>query len=40
VSITNYTFNFTIPWIGASVTMSDYSTTLTGESAGNIPPAI
>jgi Flp pilus assembly protein TadG len=40
VSITNYAFHFTIPWIGGSLTMSDYSTTLTGESAGYTPPTI
>lgn len=37
VSITNYQFQFVIPFIGATITMPSYSTTLTAESAGLIP---
>jgi len=40
VSITGYNFNFVIPLIGATLPMPDYHTTLTGESAGFIPPNI
>jgi len=38
VRITGYQFSFAIPLIGATLTMPDYHTTLTGESAGFIPP--
>lgn len=37
VSITGYSFNFTIPLIGATLVMPSYRTTLTGESAGYVP---
>lgn len=34
VTITDYQFQFVVPIFGASITMPDYNTTLTGESAG------
>ena len=34
VTITEYQFQFVVPIFGASITMPDYNTTLTGESAG------
>ena len=37
VSIDQYQFQFVIPIFGASITMPNYSTTLTGESAGITP---
>lgn len=37
VEITNYQFQFVIPIIGTTITMPNYSTTLTGECAGFIP---
>jgi Flp pilus assembly protein TadG len=37
VSVTSYQFQFVIPIIGATITMPDYTTTLTGESVGWIP---
>lgn len=37
VSVTNYQFQFVVPLIGTSITMPDYTTTLTGESVGWIP---
>lgn len=37
VSITNYQFQFVIPFIGTTITMPSYTTTLTGESAGLVP---
>lgn len=40
VRITNYRFNFVVPLIGTSLTLPDYKATLTGESAGYVPPAI
>jgi Flp pilus assembly protein TadG len=40
VRITGYQFTFTVPLIGATITMPDYKTTLTGESAGYEPPPI
>ena len=40
VSITDYEFEFVIPIIGTSITMPDYKTTLTAESAGLIPSNI
>jgi Flp pilus assembly protein TadG len=40
VSITNYQFQFVIPVIGTSIQMPAYATTLTGESAGFVPPNI
>src|SRR6266550_2774837 len=38
VSITGYEFRFVIPIIGTTIQMPNYRTTLTGESAGLIPP--
>jgi Flp pilus assembly protein TadG len=38
VSITGYQFQFIVPLIGTTITMPNYSTTLTGESVGEIPP--
>jgi len=40
VSITDYEFQFVIPIFGASITMPNYKTTLTAESAGLIPASI
>jgi len=37
VSITNYQFQFVVPFVGTTITMPSYTTTLTGESAGYIP---
>jgi Flp pilus assembly protein TadG len=37
VSITNYQFQFVVPIIGTKITMPNYTTTLTAESAGYIP---
>ncbi len=37
VKITGYNFDFTIPLIGATLTMPSYHTTLTGENAGYVP---
>lgn len=37
VSITNYQFQFVIPIVSTSIQMPNYSTTLTGESAGYVP---
>lgn len=37
VSITDYKFQFVIPIVGTTITMPDYTTTLTGESAGFVP---
>lgn len=37
VGITEYQFQFVIPMVGTSITMPNYSTTLTGESAGITP---
>lgn len=38
VSITGYEFRFVIPLVGTTIQMPSYRTTLTGESAGEIPP--
>ena len=40
VSVTNYKFQFVIPIVGTTITMPNYSTTLTGESVGFIPDNI
>ena len=40
VTIDNYTFPFVLPTRTTSVTMPPYRTTITGESAGFIPPDI
>jgi len=37
VSITNYQFQFVVPIVSTTITMPDYATTLTAESAGLIP---
>ena len=37
VKITDYQFQFVLPLIPGSIKMPEYSTTLTGESAGLIP---
>jgi Flp pilus assembly protein TadG len=37
VGITGYQFQFVIPIIGTTITMPAYSTTLSGESIGQIP---
>ena len=37
VTVTSYQFKFVIPFHGATISMPDYNTTLTGESAGTIP---
>ncbi len=38
VSITGFEYNFVIPGISQQIPMPAYSTTLTGESAGTMPP--
>jgi Flp pilus assembly protein TadG len=38
VSITNYQFKFIIPIVGTTISMPSYTTTLTGENAGLVPP--
>jgi Flp pilus assembly protein TadG len=40
VTIDDYQFNFVVPIVGTTLTMPDYRTTLTAESAGMIPPDI
>ncbi|HQR34099.1 MAG TPA: pilus assembly protein [Blastocatellia bacterium] len=40
VRVTGYQFNFIVPIIGTTMTLPDYKATLTGESAGYVPPAI
>lgn len=40
VSITSYVFTFSVPLIGTTVNMPAYQTTMTGESAGYVPPNI
>src|SRR5215472_19372975 len=37
VSITNYQFQFVLPLLNTSINMPNYTTTLTGESAGLLP---
>lgn len=37
VTITNYQFQFYIPWLSSAITMPNYRTSLPGESAGFIP---
>ena len=37
VSVTGYEFEFVLPLVATSITMPNYSTTLTGESVGWIP---
>ena len=38
VSIVNYKFQMVIPLIGGQINMPAYSTTLTGENVGLVPP--
>lgn len=40
VKINGYTFNLMIPLVGQSVPLGDYATTLSAESAGEIPADI
>ena len=40
ITITNYQFKFVIPIIGTRIQMPNYTTTLTGESAGTLPPVL
>lgn len=40
VSITNYNFQFVVPFFGTTIQMPAYKTTLTGENAGLVPPNI
>ncbi len=40
VTITNYQFRFVIPIVGTQIQMPNYTTTLTGESAGTLPPVL
>jgi hypothetical protein len=40
VSITDFEFKFVVPLITTSITLPDYRTTLTAESAGFVPPDI
>ena len=37
VSITGYQFQFVIPIVGTTITMPNYTTTLTAESVGLVP---
>ncbi len=37
VGITNYQFQFVLPFLGTTISMPNYSTTLTAESVGLIP---
>ncbi|MGE0129706.1 MAG: TadE/TadG family type IV pilus assembly protein [Blastocatellales bacterium] len=38
VRITGYQFNFNVPLFGGSVTLPNYQSVATGESAGCVPP--
>ena len=40
VTITDYQFQFVIPIVGTQIQMPNYTTTLTGESAGTLPPVL
>ncbi|HKO95579.1 MAG TPA: TadE/TadG family type IV pilus assembly protein [Pyrinomonadaceae bacterium] len=40
VTIINYKFNFVVPVVGTKIDMPNYTTTLTGESAGTLPPTL
>jgi cell division septation protein DedD len=40
VSITNFEFKFVLPFLGSGVTLPEYRTTLTAESAGVVPDPI
>ncbi|MDQ1729391.1 MAG: hypothetical protein QOD33_1516 [Pyrinomonadaceae bacterium] len=37
VSVTNYSFQFVVPFVSTSIPMPNYSSTLTAESAGLLP---
>jgi len=37
VKITNYKFKFSVPFIGGTITMPEYRTSLPGESVGYVP---
>jgi len=40
VKITGYQFQFVVPFVSANIQMPNYSTTLTGESVGLLPPVL
>ena len=40
VTIENYTFDLSIPFVGRTLNMPTYRTTMTAESAGQLPPNI
>jgi Flp pilus assembly protein TadG len=40
VTITDYKFQFVVPVIGTQIQMPNYTTTLTGESVGLLPPVL
>jgi Flp pilus assembly protein TadG len=40
VAIQAYDFRFVLPFVGTTIHMPAYSTTLTGENSGLVPPAI
>ena len=40
VKIDAYDFKFVVPLVGTTIRMPEYATTLTGESAGKVPPTL
>lgn len=40
VTIKDYDFKMSVPIVGTKITMPKYTTTLTGESAGTLPPTL
>jgi hypothetical protein len=40
VSIQNYEFNFVVPLVGTKIKMPAYTSALTAESAGKVPPPL
>ncbi|HEX8097532.1 MAG TPA: TadE/TadG family type IV pilus assembly protein [Pyrinomonadaceae bacterium] len=40
VGIQNYQFKFVLPFLGTTIQMPGYNTTLTGENGGLVPPNI
>jgi Flp pilus assembly protein TadG len=40
VHVENYDYRFVLPFFGATMRLGSYSTTLTGENAGIVPPNI
>ncbi len=40
VKITGYQFQFVVPFVSANIQMPTYTTTLTGESVGLLPPVL